>query len=360
MQGCGRRFTESTTPASPPLPQVIGVPIATSRIATRWTTQSAAQARFGEVDLDLAQSLWLDEMNKALIELCQEMPASLRDASLLAIQRHLAGFQLRNLLTFFTKFAAPAWTVLYWLEQRGPSLDERDAARLRRGQAMAMFLHILDDHLVDGEIPLDNCTLQLRTQAWMAFAASTQALAAQVPDGPMLRDALLSRYFRGVHAAPPPTNLGDYCAIFRDQLATGLVLSFLMARRNGVDEVSVGGAFEEFGIAWRLLDDLRDLTTDLAAGTKSGVYLSLCPRGRRLWEDCIRLGQASPVWPELAQVLDEGVLDEIVTRVIRHLEKAANLADAAGLVPYGRELRQLAAPLRVPQASPVLTEAIRA
>lgn len=318
-------------------------------VAPAWTVDRAVAAQFGPVSLTADQTLWLDSLNATLPQLCRRMPAALQDAALLSIQQHFTNFQLQHLLRFFTKFYPPTWTIVYWLSQSDPSTAPEEIATMLRGQAMAMFLHMLDDHLVDGQIPLDNLLLQLRTEAWTLYAQATADLAGAISDGSAWRDSLISRYFGGVHRPAVPHDLDSYCAGFCHQSATGLVIPVLLARRLGLDSAAICSAYEDFCIAWRLLDDLRDLPDDVAAGVRSGIYYSLDPEGRRAWDACAGTGLDSPHGQALSAALNGGCLDRFAAQIVARLDQAAALAGSFGLPGYAAELNDLAAPLRAAQ-----------
>ena len=90
-------------------------------------------------------------------------------------------------LDFFKYYYRPAWSVLYWLtaqrhDRRIVSDEEIDA--MLDGQAIAMLLHSLDDHLVDGEVRC-HVTL-LRGQAWHRMNEGFNRFAPGSPAGSKL------------------------------------------------------------------------------------------------------------------------------------------------------------------------------
>ena len=322
--------------------------------ADRRRPLSLAQAKllnFGSISLNPTQAQALGLMNQQLIALCRTLPEPLVDSAILTLQSHYAGSRLVNLLNFYTKFYTPTWSVIYWLQERPPLLTPAELESAYIAQAMAMFLHMLDDHLVDGQLTPTHLLLQLRTKAWMRFSQHTDLLARMVPDGPAVGQALIDTYFGGVHHPPQVDSLEAYCHRFRSQLSTGLVVPMLIAARTGCPTAEVRQAFESFGMAWRLLDDLRDCQSDVYDGEPSGVYYQLTPEGRAHWEACRGKPDDAPEWQRLIDYLDAtGTLTDSVQHLVRALGDAQKAAEAAGLVGYAAEFRQLAQPLLTTQS----------
>jgi hypothetical protein len=69
-------------------------------------------------------------------------------------------------------------------------LDEGDVTNAVTAQSMAMFLHSLDDHLVDGQVSVTPLTLFLRSQAWTIMTRAFCNLADE--NAPL-------RLFRFIH-----------------------------------------------------------------------------------------------------------------------------------------------------------------
>jgi hypothetical protein len=316
------------------------------------TIEACQQINFAPIPLDSDQLIALDRLNHQLIPFCKSLPPALQTGAIFAIQQHFTGFQLGNLQRFFTKFYAPSWTLLGWMgrsEGDVPTRQGLTAAELERAinlQGMAYFLHMLDDHLNDGQIPVSHLLLQLRTQAWMQFTQGAEALVSS----PLAQDSLIycwiNRYFNGVHGNDPIDNLADYCERFRQQLSTTLVLPMIVADRTGHDSAAVQTAYEAFCIAWRLLDDLRDCQDDVLAGEPSGVYYLLTAELRQQWHNCQGVEPTATAWLQLAEALEvSGVLQQLVAQIVHWLALAQAAAQQANLPGYAQELQQLAIPL---------------
>jgi hypothetical protein len=320
--------------------------ISSDRSAKLLTVPEFESVNFGRVSLNPEQTSMLSFMNRQMIELCRALPEPLRGTALLTIQRHYTGFQLSNLVNFFTKFYTPSWSIIYWMQQHYSTLQQDEFQVALSAQAMAYFLHMLDDHISDGQLAPSHLLLQLRTQAWMKFTQETLSLAEFVPEGEAIVNSLLARYFSGVHCPTPVVGLDAYCELFRKQLSTTLISPMLTAHRTGCDAIAIQTAYEAFCIAWRLLDDLRDCSSDAFAGEFSAVYHLLSPEFQLVWLGCGGKNHQSPEWRILQQHLEETkVLSTLVTYILLWLREAQQAAESISLKSYASELRQLACPL---------------
>ncbi len=320
--------------------------IASSQKCRSLTVQEFESANFGRVPLTPEQSTILSFMNSQIVELCRELPTPLRGSALITIQRHFTGFQLSNLVNFFTKFYTPSWSIVHWMQQNQPTLRQHELDAAFSAQAMAYFLHMLDDHLADGQIPTSHLLLQLRTQAWMKFTQGINVVAQEVAGGEALVQVLFDRYFSGIHSPPQVKGLDGYCELFRKQLSTTLIVPMLVARQTGCNVMTIEKTYEAFCMAWRLIDDLRDCSSDAFAGETSAVYHLLSPEWQMLWCSCRGKDTTAPEWKMLQRHLEEtGILSTLVSHILGWLSESQSTAESIGLVHYATELRQLAYPL---------------
>ena len=267
-------------------------------------------------------------MNTSLIDVCRELPGRLPDAAVLFLQDRYADFSIYGLLNFFTLYHPPAWTILYWLHAEHGALDRAELARCLRAQSMAMFLHMLDDHLVDGAVTPDHSVLQLRTLAWTIYEETVRSLE---PGGAGVFERRAAEYFDAVHRPVVIVDLDGYCAAFPREMGTWKALPEIAAARVLSAEAGTRlmRAYESFGVAWRILDDLRDVAEDGAAGVRTAVYWSLPEADRSLWGTS---AQAAVV---------ERVLPDVYARMLACLRTAEEEAAAAGLRGLAQELREL-------------------
>ena len=352
-----------------------------------------ASIDFGSINPAPGQKEFYGRLNDTVTELVRSLPRSMQAGAMIFVMT-CAGLRLGDGLDFFRNYYPPIWSCLFWLAKAGDdnSLPPELVCHGVRAHAMAMMLHSLDDHLNDGEVPATHLALLLRSQAWKLLHESLAPLAAAVPAGGDTAAELLDDYYSGITASTQPGTLDDFCALFEKQMATGLIVPVLLARatggqsllRNGLEE-GVRASLERFGTAWRLLDDIRDLEDDMAAGRRTAIYWALPEEGRRLWdfmgsepekarkrfrasvlEDTgsepvknastpITIGQNSEIMGSepvkkrrealSTLILEEGTIDYLVERIVRELDQSAAHAERAFLPGLAEEFRALAGPL---------------
>ncbi len=313
--------------------------------------------RFGAFHVPGAD-MFYRQINDQIPALCRSLPRSMQGEAMIFLMEYFR-LQVGEPLDFFRHYYAPAWSALYWIagaprSAAGFSDTDLDAALC--GQAMAMLLHSLDDHLVDGGIPVSHLALLVRSQAWRRMSGATDRFCAGLAGGSDIATALIDNYYSGITERDAPSSLDAYCDLFRRQMATWVVMPVLAALKTGGDDAFVAGvrsAYESFGIAWRLLDDIQDLEPDMADGTRSAVYVCMDDNGRRLW-DSIRAGgkrSAGTTADRLcAQIQDASIIETIARRILGELDNASSIADRLGLPGLAGEFRALAGPIAERQA----------
>ena len=235
--------------------------------------------RFGQVTLTEEAALFRHAMNREMMAFFRSLPPSTHaDAVVFCMQHFRTPFF--PAFDYFRNYPSPAWSVIHWIERH-------DAGRLRQApeegglartaHAMALFLHPLDDHLNDGQLPATHLHLLLRSQAWLRMHAALEQLALGVPEGAALVRGFIDAYYASIGAPPAIPTLDDYGTHFRNQMATGLIVPVLMAKMAAGDAfaAAIETAYGAFGIAWRLLDDLQDMAADMASGSHSAIYFCL-------------------------------------------------------------------------------------
>ena len=76
--------------------------------------------------------------------------------------------------------------------------------------------------------------------------------------------------------------------IFRRQMAIGMIAPILLSMKmtgNADFTRDIETAYGSFGIAWRLLDDIRDISSDIEKGAHSAIYLCLPKKVRTHWNN---------------------------------------------------------------------------
>jgi hypothetical protein len=311
------------------------------------TLQACKSANFAQIALDEQQTAILALMNRQIILLCRSLPASLQDSAVIAIQRYYTGFKISNLLTFFSTFYAPSWSLIHWMHQANPVLQSSEIENAFSGQAMVYFLHMLDDHLSNGQIPTSHLLLHLRSSTWIKFHRAAIALAKNITNGEELVEELIDNYFSGIHKSAEINSINSYTNLFCKQFSTTLIIPILIAKNTGFDASLVRQAYESFGIAWRLLDDLRGCSDDAFAGELSAIYYLLPLEERQLWLNCQGKDEESNDWQKLQSYLEQqGILRKLISHICTSLKEAQKSADLARLHGYANQLQQLAIPLK--------------
>jgi hypothetical protein len=307
--------------------------------------------RFGDVPTGKAVDFYR-RLNDQVPALCRSLPRSAQTEALMFLMGYV-GIGVGEPLEFFKNYYPPAWSVLYWLVESLPgrgtvSGEEIDA--VLGGQAMAMLLHSLDDHLVDGDVPVSHVTLLIRGQAWHRMNECINRFCAGVPGGIDIARDFIGDYYTGITEKKAPGSLDMYCELFRKQMATWVIMPVMTARKIG-DEGFVSAlrsAYESFGIAWRLLDDIQDLEADIESGDRSAVYTCLDEGGRALWESLtVKKGGAFiKTTGKICSIIQTGsILGRIAEQIVTELRRAADLSDRIGLGGLAEEFRALATPV---------------
>ena len=305
-----------------------------------------ASIRFGDLPAGEGADFY-SRLNGQVTSLCRSLPREAQAEALIFLMEY-SRIRVGEPLDFFRFYYRPAWSILHCLIG-GRSDEEVDMAL--GAQAMAMLLHSLDDHLVDGDVPVSHLALMIRGQAWLRMNECVERFCADLPGGIDIARGLAGEYYGGITEQEDPPSLDAYCGLFRKQMATWVIMPVLAARKTGGDAAFVDGVkslYESFGVAWRLLDDLQDLGDDIEKGSHSAVYTCLDGRGRSLWDGLPR-GGTDNSRPDagllIAHIEMQGIPGIIAGRIITELDAAAGTADRLGLQGLSAEFRALAAPV---------------
>ena len=318
-------------PAAPELP----------REARRW--------QFGRVPLDPEELALRTRLGASLRDLARQLPATLVAAATRFLELEARGRGGEQILR---KFPPPLWSFLLGMDERIP---EASAAEARVGQASALLLHLLDDHLCDGQLGCDHALLQLRTRVWSRFEAAITSLADGLPGAAAYASASIERYFAAVDRPRAPIPLEDALARARGEMATWSIVPALCAwRSEGVAaRDTIVEVLERLMVAWRIVDDLDDLAADARAGAPNLVQCVLSPAGLIAWSACRenivcsdpQSSQSSALGRLLAIVAFEGLAPALASRAHFELMRAASVAAGAGWPRLGAQLLALAEPL---------------
>jgi hypothetical protein len=309
-----------------------------------------ARYQFGTIEPTPAIDALRHALNQEIVALLRSLPRSTHADAAVFCMQHL-GTAFLKAFDFFDHYHAPAWSVLHWIvcQDTRPSRSTDSCACARTAHAMALFLHPLDDHLNDGQLPATHLNVLLRSQAWRRMHAALKPLADGVAGGETIVRDFIDDYYASIGTPPARATLDGYCAHFRRQMATWLIVPVLMARRQAPGKAytdALRDAYESFGIAWRLIDDLQDIEPDRQSGTPSAVYYSLPEDLRPEWTRAGPKG-AGPRGDRVAGYLaTHAVPDTIAARIHEELTSAAAAATGLGMAGLAVELRALGRPFQ--------------
>lgn len=243
---------------------------------------------------------------------------------------------------FVRLFPVPVWSVLHWArgeaaeDAAGPGPGERTARQcLEQAHALSLLIHLLDDHLLDGQLKVDVLGLHLRSLAWQSMdRLARQAARAWVIPESLVTDHF-DRYLRAVASPGPVRDLNHYREVFTAQAAIWLVAPRLL-EEAGRAGPGPSGYVRDFVVAWRLIDDVEDAAEDAAVGTRSALWWALDGRGRETWDAYGRESRAGgPAeersWRSLVRAVDAcGAATRLVDDADALLQRASAAANAAG------------------------------
>jgi hypothetical protein len=309
-----------------------------------------ATIRFGEVKCTDEVDAFRHVLNHELITLMESLPAVLHSDAVIFFLNDLK-IPILPRFDFFRNYFAPAWSVLYWMEQqagRQPLLTTADRRNARTAHAMALFLHLLDDHLNDGQLQASHLILLLRSQAWWRMKTALKQMVADVATGDRIVNDAFDAYYGSIGSPPALATLEGYCAHFRNQMATGMIVPRLMASKMGCGDDYTNAlttAYSSFGVAWRLLDDWQDLEEDIQRGCHSAVYFGSPPDVRRLWDSAPEGDRAKPRQKIKTLVQRYGIGETLRRKIGLELTSAASMMEGIHMTGLADELRCLAEPL---------------
>jgi len=312
---------------------------------------SCSEIDFGAVNLSDGEKEFCDELNNEILSLCKSLPESTQIDALLFFMRYFR-IPFDHELNFFRYFYVPAWSIIYWLIHSGPCDKELEQKDAKTAHSMAMFLHSVDDHLNDNELPVTHLALLLRSQSWMIMNIAFKSLADGVDGGGKIVQSFMNDYYSSICGSEKIESLDGYCDLFRKQMATWLIVPVLITKKMTTDEeftVAIQTAYGSFGIAWRLLDDIKDIETDMMKCIHSAIYICLPEKIKKFWD---KLTGVEPnknnhyVKIILDYIVEHSVIDRVRKRICSELESAVSVADHYNMTGLADEFRCLLGPLK--------------
>jgi len=313
---------------------------------------SCSEIDFGTVNLAGEEKKFCCEWNSEIISLCKSLPESTQtDALLFFMSYSKASFEELN---FFRMYYVPAWSIIYWLIKSCPDagkLEDPDVKNAKAAHFMAMFLHALDDHLSDQQIPVTHLALLLRSQSWVIMNDAARSLADGFDEGEEIIQNFIDDYYVSIRSVKDPKSLDDYCELFRKQMATWFIVPIILTKKITRDEEfsrAVQSAYGSFGIAWRLLDDIQDIAMDMNNGIHSSIFVCLSEDMQKLWQtQPARQTQDNRrfIEPVMDHILEKKIIDTLKQRICSELQSAAAIAGDYNLNGLADEFDCLLRPL---------------
>jgi hypothetical protein len=309
---------------------------------------------FGAVSLSKEEKKFFSQLNHEIISLCKSLPQPTQTDALLFIMRYW-GIRFGHELNFFSYYYVPSWSIIYWLIQSAPTgigLGRAVKRNAKTAHSMTLFLHALDDHLNDSEIPTTHLSLLLRSQSWMILNKSLYRLAHGVDGGHEIVRGFFDDYYSSITSSKNLESLDSYCNLFRKQIATWLIVPTLMTRKMTSDlrfTDAIQTSYGSLTIAWRLLDDIQDIERDMIKGVHSSIYICLSEDMKNHWDkDTEEKRDKHNGFTEaiLNHISENKIISRITERICSELESAASIADYWDIPGLADEYRSLLRPLR--------------
>ena len=174
-------------------------------------------------------------------------------------------------------------------------------------------------------------------------------LAEGLPKGKITVRGFIDGSYSSIQNPEEQKVLDGYCLLFRKQMAIGMVAPFfypMKITRNSEFTKDLETAYGSFGIAWRFLDDIRDIKCDFKTGTHSAIYLCLPKKMKTHWGNHnIKSRPASSkdsLNTVLNHILEDNLINKINEKIGAELETAASIVEAHQLIGLAKEFRCLA------------------
>jgi len=302
---------------------------------------------FGTVKLSENEKIIYDRLNKQMLKLVRSLPLPMQSEAMLFTMNY-SGIIMGEYLEFFRNYFAPAWSVIYWISESENSkrkLSEEELELALCSQAMAMFLHSLDDHLNDGDIAPSHLALLLRSQAWTLFNNSLIEYSENMNDHTENIDLFISNYYSGICCSSEPESFEDYCDLFRKQMSTWTLVPVLTALKlsdNSEFADDIQNAYESFGIAWRILDDINDIEEDIKSREHSSIYHLLPEHWQLLWNSQENSRDMEEI---IRYVNSAGILSKLLEHIISELKFSFQTVKKYNMNELSEEFKSLYFPL---------------
>jgi hypothetical protein len=304
-------------------------------------------AAFGTISLDEDEQIFYNDMNNHMIKLFRALPSSVQTEAILFIISY-TGNTFGKELNLLSKFYTPLWSTIYWiakLKSNKYQLNKEEYDNLLNAHANTMFLHAFDDHLNDDEIVSSHLTILIRSQAWYLQQKSIEKFIPNIKKGRNIADEYFNNYYNAICSTEEFNSIEEYSKNFRNEMATVTLFPVLTSIKLTKDKKftnDIKNAYESFGIAWRLLDDLTDIEDDINNSALSGVYYMLPEEGKRLWKDSNKKRYVKKIY----SIIEKNKIgDKLVKMIIEELKFSSKTVKEHGMHELADQFNQLGLPL---------------
>jgi hypothetical protein len=318
----------------------------------------ADNTAFGTITPSGNEENLYDILNIQIVKLCRQLPKHMQNPALLFMMNY-SNIKLGDPLDFFSHYYAPTWTMIpHIIESKHAKirLSDAECEQALCGQAMALFLHSIDDHLTDAQLQPSHLTLLLRSKAWECLKKTISEFSESGDITAV--EELINEYYEGICPDREPDTAREYWERFKHEIATWYIMPLLTIKKctGSVDLFSgIKNMTGLFGSAWRILDDIQDIEDDMMTGIKSAVYYSLNENTKKLWNALssgrdqmnIHSHKADEMREEVCrECVQNNILENLADTAYSLLAEAENTANEISMKDLAQQYRTLAEPLK--------------
>lgn len=293
---------------------------------------------FGKIELNQDEERLYDVLNQEIINIGKRLPEPLRNLGGIFLMEY-GGWMPGESFDFFANYYPPSYTILYWIKHYNPKMNETVYFLSVRVQALAMFLHSLDDHLCDSQLSTDILKLHLRTEAWNMYIELAEEMCINLNLNQKIISSFTNDYFLGM-TQKDPNNLEGYLSRFRKQWATWILSPGILILGLGGEQSleKCKEMYESFGLAWRLMDDLQDWQKDFHSFQISAIYYFLPENLKEKWKDSKSLKDETVIFQFVEK---EYISSHILKLISSELKNSIWLANELGFAGLAKEFESM-------------------
>jgi len=238
---------------------------------TNWTIEKSAQI-----------------INQYIENIYTLVPKSIQSEIFFFIHKYI-NIDDQSKFDFLQHFKKPTWTVVHHLCNKHISNNtDKDLifTHALYAQGLSLFLHTLDDHLCDGDLPIDHVMLIFRNAVWNDFIRNVEILEDLLNVKSSIRIQNIDRYSYGASIHENTQSFGEYIYAFQLTMKLGTIVSHIImtyAKCSSSEIHDILDSLYSYGCAWRILDDIDDLSQDILNNKFTAPYFLLNMEEREKW-----------------------------------------------------------------------------